>query len=186
MSFECRVEATRHSKSSCDDGRRAAGVYATWACGCCARARAHRARCAAAIRARPARLMRRGDRDTGPARLFVPGFIFPCAQRCFKSRDSFLRAAALRRPRRFPATVVLGRPGPRGTVELTASRAAMAASSFSRSARSSVRIFSVFMMAPRAAILSGPEGSWQRVHARKGVPVRRRNAISAALKNAQS
>jgi hypothetical protein len=26
---------------------------------------------------------------------FTPGFIFPCAQRCFISRDIFLRAAAL-------------------------------------------------------------------------------------------
>jgi len=26
---------------------------------------------------------------------FALGFIFPCAQRCFSSRDSFLRAAAL-------------------------------------------------------------------------------------------
>ena len=32
-------------------------------------------------------------------RLSYLGFIFPCAQRCFISRDIFLRAAALVRPR---------------------------------------------------------------------------------------
>jgi len=30
---------------------------------------------------------------------FTLGLIFPCAQRCFNSRDSFLRAAALMLPR---------------------------------------------------------------------------------------
>ena len=30
---------------------------------------------------------------------FALGFILPCAQRCFSRRDSFLRAAALIRPR---------------------------------------------------------------------------------------
>lgn len=154
----------------------AGGIYATWACGCSRRARAHRARCAAAIRARPARLIRRGEREMAWDRALVPGFIFPCAQRCFSSRDSFLRAAALRRPRRLPATAVLGRPGPRLTVELTASSAEIAASSLSRSACSSARIFLVSMMAPRAAILTGLEGSWQRVHAAW------RNAMSSTLK----
>lgn len=140
-------------------------LYATCRCGCCARTLAHRARCAAAIRARPARLMRRGDLETGFERALVPDLIFPCAQRCLSSRDSFLRAAALKRPR-LPPAVLGGRPGPRlPVVELTASSAEIAASSFSRSACSSLRILLVSIIAPRSAILTGPQGNWQRVHA---------------------
>jgi len=36
---------------------------------------------------------------------FAPGFILPCAQRCFSSRDSFLRAARLIRRAGFNALV---------------------------------------------------------------------------------
>jgi len=54
---------------------------------------AHRVRCAAAILFRAARLIRRAGLWAGSA--FALGFIFPCAQRCFSSRDIFLRAAAL-------------------------------------------------------------------------------------------
>ena len=61
---------------------------------CWALTLAHRARCAAAILFRAARLILRTGFDD------VASFIFPCAQRCFSSRDSFLRAAALMRLRR--------------------------------------------------------------------------------------
>jgi hypothetical protein len=61
---------------------------------CCAFCLAHRARCAAAIFLRAARLILR------PGLAALARFIFPCAQRCFSSRDSFLRAAALMRLRR--------------------------------------------------------------------------------------
>jgi len=119
---------------------------------------AHRARCAAAILFRAARLIRRTGFDA------LARFIFPCAQRCFSSRDSFLRAAALmrRRPRLLGAATAAGLPPLRRPVEFRPSIAAIARSSRSRSARSSARILLVSMMAPRAGILTGREGDWQR------------------------
>ncbi len=89
---------------------------------------AHRARCAAAIFFRAARLILRTGLDA------LAGFILPCAQRCFISRDIFLRAAALMRPRlRGMADALGGRPTLRRPVELTASIARIASSSFCNS-----------------------------------------------------
>src|SRR5271169_487639 len=119
----------------------------------CAFCLAQRARCAAAIFLRAARLIRRAGLDA------LARFIFPCAQRCFSSRDSFLRAAALMPPRlRGFRAVPGGRPtlGPPG--ELTASMAEIAWSIRSRSARSSARILLVSMIAPRTSILTAHLG----------------------------
>jgi len=73
---------------------------------------------------------------------FALGFIFPCAQRCFISRDIFLRAAALSRRRRLGFAEVWkdlgGRPRRRGA-EMPF-KAAMALSIWSRSAFSSATI----------------------------------------------
>ena len=64
----------------------------------------------------------------GLALAFFP--IFPCAQRCFSSRDSFLRAAALMRPRLRGLSAALGRrPTLRRPVELAGSIARIASSS---------------------------------------------------------
>jgi hypothetical protein len=82
---------------------------------------------------------------------FVFGFIFPCAQRCFINRDSFLRAAALMRPRvRGMAAALGGRRALLRPVELRPSIAAIARSMRSRSARSSARMLAMSMMLPSA------------------------------------
>jgi len=76
-----------------------------------------------------------------PDRRHAFGFIFPCAHRCFSSRDSFLRAAALMRPRLLRvAAVVGGRPALLRPVESRPSMAAIARLIRSRSARISARI----------------------------------------------
>ena len=91
----------------------------------------------------------------GQAFFFAPGLIFPAAQRCFNSRDSFLRAAALMRPRRRRRTAgtPAGRPGRPAFLPIT-SMAAIAVPSLSTSFsawsfldRSSVSIFWKFGMA---------------------------------------
>jgi hypothetical protein len=70
--------------------------------------------------------------------------LFPCAQRCFSRRDSFLRAAALMRLRlRGFRAPVGGRPTRRRPVEFRPSIAAIARSMRSRSALSSARILLV-------------------------------------------
>ena len=62
--------------------------YAAFFCACCcALTFAHRTRCAAAILFRAARLTRRAGFDFWAG--IALGFIFPCAQRCFNSRDSY-------------------------------------------------------------------------------------------------
>jgi len=88
---------------------------------------AHRARCAAAIFFRAARLIRLTGLEAWAGFAFALGFILPCAQRCFISRDIFLRAAALIRPRLRTFRAALGgRPTLRRPVELTASSAEIA------------------------------------------------------------
>jgi hypothetical protein len=49
---------------------------------------------------------RQPERNQVYAAFFALGFIFPCAQRCFNSRDSFLRAAALIRRRQARSTTL--------------------------------------------------------------------------------
>jgi len=122
---------------------------------------AHRARCAAAIFFRAARLIRRAGFNA------LACFILPCAQRCFSSRDNFLRAAALMRPRRRAFRAVPGGRPLRRPDELTASIAEIACSRRSRSARSSARILLVSIMAPRTGILTAQIGTGKGFIARK-------------------
>jgi hypothetical protein len=91
---------------------------------------------------------------------FALGFIFPCAQRRFISRDSFLFPAALMRPRLLWVASALGeRPTIRRPVELTASSAEIARSMRSRSARSSASMLLVSKIAP----LRHPSSSSRRL-----------------------
>src|SRR5271169_1335835 len=95
---------------------------------------AQRARCAAAIFFRAARLILRTGFDA------LACFIFPCARRCVIRRDILLRAAALMRPRlRGIAAALGGRPTLGCPVELTALSAEIARSMRLRSALSSAR-----------------------------------------------
>ncbi len=87
-------------------------------------------------------------------------FIYPCAQRCFSSRDSFLRAAALMRPRlRGFRAAFGGRPALLRPVESRPSIAAIARSMRSRSVLSSAKIrFISIRSFLRAAILTSTLG----------------------------
>ena len=90
--------------------------------------------------------MRKRQRDVAPTyAAFFFGFIFPAAQRCFSSRDSFLRAAALIRPGLlWVAAAGRGeRTALRWPVELMDSSAEIARSMRSRSVLSSANILLV-------------------------------------------
>ena len=87
------------------------------------------------------------------AALFAFRFIFPAAHLCLRSRESFLRAAALmwRRPRFFGDPVEAGGLPLRRPVELRLSIALIARSMWSRSDFNSVMILVMFTMAPLVA-----------------------------------
>jgi len=138
-----------------DQGRTHADWATFFSAYCWALTFAHRARWAAAIFRRAALLMRRAGLEAREGLAFDLGFILPCAQRCFVSRDIFLRAAALMRPGLGAFRAAFGgRPTLRCPVELTASIAEMASSIRSRSARSSARMLLVSMMPPGTGILT--------------------------------
>ena len=63
-------------------------TYTAFLCACFPFTFAHRARCAAAIFFRAALLIRRAGLEARPGLACALGFIFPCAQRVFSSRDS--------------------------------------------------------------------------------------------------
>ena len=63
-------------------------TYTAFLCACFPFTFAHRARCAAAIFFRAALLIRRAGLEARSGLACALGFIFPCAQRVFSSRDS--------------------------------------------------------------------------------------------------